>query len=229
MIFAIGDLHLDITKEKDMCIFGQSWENYEEKIFSKWNDFVGEEDLVLVPGDISWALKLEEAYEDLKRLDKLRGKKLLLKGNHDYWWNSLNKLKSLNLETIEFMQNTSFIYNKIRIAGTRGWKSKDSNNFDENDHKVFKRELERLELSLKDKLNEEYKETIVIMHYPPFDKNLKPNEFEEIFFKYNIKTVIYGHIHGKPAKYMPNGIINGIKYYCVSADAIDFEPVLIRG
>lgn len=229
MIYAIADLHLDITKEKDMSVFGGNWDNYEEKIFTKWQKKIDSDDLVLIPGDISWALKLEDVIKDLNRIENLNGRKIILKGNHDYWWNSLKKLNSLGYKTIDFMQNNSFIYNNSIIVGTRGWESRDTKGFDETDEKVFARELLRLELSIQSGLKfiDKDKEIIAIMHYPPFDKKLIPNEFELIFKKYNIKKVIYGHIHGNQAKYMPNTIINDIRYYCVSGDLIDFDPILI--
>lgn len=229
MIYAIADLHLDITKEKDMSVFGGNWENYEEKIFSNWNKTVQKDDLVLIPGDISWAMRIDEAILDLRRIDKLNGKKIIMKGNHDYWWLTLNKLNKLNLSTIEFLQNNAFRYENKVIVGTRGWESRDSQGFNQDDEKVFLREIQRLELSIQFAIKNfnNFDEMIAIMHYPPFDKKMRPNEFEEIFKKYNIKKVIYGHIHGNQAKYMPNKIINNIRYYCVSGDFIDFNPVQI--
>ena len=229
MIYAIADLHLDITKEKDMSVFGGNWENYEEKIFKNWQDTIKKDDLVLIAGDISWAMKIDEVKLDLDRIEKLNGRKILLKGNHDYWWQSLNKLQSLDYKTIDFLQNNSFIYNETLIVGTRGWESRDTIGFDESDEKIFLRELNRLELSITDALakNSDYNEIIAMMHYPPFNKKMEANEFEEIFKKYNIKKVVYGHIHGDQALKMPNGMINGIRYYCVSGDAIDFMPVLL--
>lgn len=229
MIYAIADLHLDITKEKDMSVFGGNWGNYEDKIFNNWEDLISDNDLVLIPGDISWAMKLEDAVLDLDRIENMKGKKIILKGNHDYWWQTLNKLNKLNYKTISFLQNNAFLFEKTLIVGTRGWESRDSSGFNNEDEKVFLRELHRLELSIQYGINQydEYDEIIAIMHYPPFDKKLKPNEFEEIFNKYGIKKVVYGHIHGEQAKYMPNKEINGIRYYCVSGDLIDFRPVLI--
>lgn len=229
MIYAIADLHLDISKEKDMSIFGGNWGDYENKIFTNWSKMINEDDLVIVAGDISWAMKIEDAILDLDRIEALPGKKIIMKGNHDYWWLTLNKLNKLGYKSISFLQNNSFRYKDTLIVGTRGWESRDSQAFNENDEKIFLRELQRLELSITDALskNENYNEIIAAMHYPPFDKNQQPNEFEEIFKKYNIKKVVYGHIHGNQAKLMPNGIINGIEYFCISGDLIDFKPVLI--
>ncbi len=226
MIYAISDLHLDYTKEKDMSVFGDSWKDYEERIFEHW-DVVGKDDLVLISGDTSWAMTIEEAKIDLDRIDKLKGQKIIIKGNHDYWWTSLSKIKSLGLESVIFLQNDAYVYGTTRICGTRGWISRDDKDFTDHDEKVFKRELMRLELSLKHKLDKSFDKTIVMMHYPPFDKNNKPNEFEQIFKKYGVDKVIYGHIHGKYAEYMPEGLINGIEYYCTSADKLEFKPILI--
>ena len=131
MIYAIADLHLDITKEKDMSVFGGNWENYEEKIFKNWQDTIKKDDLVLVAGDISWAMKIDDVKLDLDRIEQLNGRKIILKGNHDYWWQSLNKLKSLDYKTIDFLQNNSFIYNETLIVGTRGWESRDTMGFDD--------------------------------------------------------------------------------------------------
>lgn len=230
MIYAIADLHLDITKEKDMSVFGGNWDKYEEKIFSNWNNIVSKDDLVLIPGDISWAMKLEDAVLDLQRIDKLNGQKIILKGNHDYWWNSLKKLNQLKFDTINFLQNNSYMYENKLIVGTRGWESRDSLNFSEDDEKIFLRELNRLKLSISSALStyKEYDEIIAILHFPPFNKKLRPNEFEEIFIKYDIKKVVYGHIHGTAAYHMPQGKINNIEYYCVSGDLIDFKPVPIK-
>lgn len=230
MILAIADLHLDITKEKDMSIFGGNWENYEKKIFSNWNNHVSIDDLVLIPGDISWAMKLEDAYFDLKRIDELNGKKIILRGNHDYWWNSLKKINDLELETIDFLQNNAFIHKNILIVGSRAWDSRDTVGFNENDERVFLRELQRLELSIKYGLKNfnDFDEIIAMLHYPPFNRDNSPNEFEKIFKKYNIKTVVYGHLHGVATNSAPEGEINDIKYICVSGDKINFVPVKIK-
>lgn len=227
MIYAISDLHLDYTKEKNMNVFGDNWQDYEEKIINNWH-IINDDDLVLIAGDVSWAMRIEDAKIDLDRIDNLKGKKIILKGNHDYWWTSLNKIRELNFETIQFLQNDAFIFKDVKICGTRGWLSRDDKDFGDHDEKIFKRELIRLELSLQKKLDQEYNETIVMMHYPPFDKNNKPNEFEQLFKKYNVSKVIYGHIHGKHAYYMPEGLINGIEYFCTSADKLEFKPILVK-
>ncbi len=228
MIYAISDLHLDITKDKDMNVFGDVWMDYEEKIFNNWKSLVKEDDLVLVPGDISWAMTLEEAYEDLRRIDELPGRKILLKGNHDYWWQSLNKIKKLGFESMEFLQNNSFIHDRTLIVGTRGWADPTSSEFKEADRKVFERELLRMELSIKDAKKKDYDDVIAIMHYPPFTKDRMPNDFEEIFRNNGIDQVIYGHLHGKGLENVVEGHIEGIEYFCASADYLEFKPIVIK-
>jgi len=148
LIYAIGDLHLDNSMEKPMDIFGDNWLRHEEQIFNNWKSIVRDDDLVLLPGDISWALKLEDAYPDLLKIDSLPGKKIMIKGNHDYWWDSLKKIKDLNLKTIEFIQNNSFMHNDIAIVGTRGWYSTEEGDIDFHNRKIFLRELNRLKFKV---------------------------------------------------------------------------------
>lgn len=221
MIFAIGDLHFDNTGEKPMDIFGDHWLKHEERIMDNWRAVVGENDLVLLAGDTSWALRLEEAYEDLIKIDQLPGRKIMIKGNHDYWWDSLKKLNNLGLQTIEFIQNNSFIYNDIAIVGTRGWSSIDNDKFDDQDQKIFERELNRLRLSLtsiKDKVNKK----IVMIHYPPFNIDGSTNEFVDIMDEFDVDICIYGHLHAEGHKYAVDGIVRGIEFHCISSDYIDF-------
>lgn len=227
MIYAIGDLHFDSTEEKPMDIFGDKWKNHQDRIINNWKEIITDDDLVLIPGDISWALKLKEAKIDLEIIDKLPGKKVISKGNHDYWWVSLNKLNNLQLDSIFFMQNNSYIFKKTAIAGTRGWISKDSDGFSEKDLKVYKRELHRLELSL-GSMEETIEKRIVILHYPPFNMDLKANDFHDIMLEYKVDICLYGHLHSDGHKFAKEGIIDGINYHCVSSDYIDFKPKLIE-
>ncbi|HLR20883.1 MAG TPA: metallophosphoesterase [Tissierellaceae bacterium] len=228
MIYGIGDLHFDYSKSKPMDIFGDNWVEHEEQIINNWKDIVKDEDLVLIPGDISWALKLNEAYDDLKRVDKLPGKKILSKGNHDYWWQSLKKINDLGLKSLYFIQNTSYIYDNISISGTRGWSSRDSNDFDESDEKVFRRELLRLEMSLNN-IKEEVDTKIVMLHYPPFNNNREPNEFVELMKEQDVDICVYGHLHAEGHKHIVEGNISDIDFYCISSDYIKFIPKLIIG
>ena len=223
LIYGIGDLHLDYSKEKPMDIFGENWTDHEEKIFDNWKQLIRENDLVLLPGDISWALKLEDAYYDLKRLDELPGYKIITKGNHDYWWQGPKKLKELNLKTITFIQNNSYVYENIGIGGTRGWISEDYEGFDAQDEKVFNRELNRLVLSLSS-IRRDIRVKVAMIHYPPFNMDLTPNKFVDIMAKHNIDICIYGHLHAEGHRFVVEDKIHGIQFYCVSSDFIDFKP-----
>ncbi|WP_083238821.1 metallophosphoesterase [Caloranaerobacter ferrireducens] len=222
-IYGISDLHLDFSGEKPMDIFGDNWLDHEVKIFENWKQIVNEEDLVLVPGDVSWAMKLDDAYIDLLKIDQLPGIKVITKGNHDYWWSTKSKLKALKFNTIHFLQNDYFLYKSIGICGTRGWISKDNDEFGEKDEKIFNRELNRLKLSL-ESIKEDVKEIIVMLHYPPFNIDGSPNEFVEIMNQYNVSTCVYGHLHGEGHKFAVEGEIGGIKFHCISCDFIDFRP-----
>lgn len=222
LIFAIGDLHFDSTGKKPMDIFGDNWLNHEDEIMNNWRKVVGEDDLVLLAGDISWALKLHEAYDDLLKIDQLPGRKIVVKGNHDYWWDSLKKINDLELRTIDFIQNNSFIYNEIGIAGTRGWSSIDANR-DERNQKIFTREVNRLRLSL-ESIKREVDKKIVMIHYPPFNGDLNPNEFTDIMKEFNVDICLYGHLHAEGHKYAVEGVVEGIEFHCISSDFINFIP-----
>ena len=227
-IYSISDLHLDYEKNKPMDIFGENWSNHEEKIFDNWSKKINEEDLVLLAGDISWAISLEKAVHDLNRIDSLKGRKIISKGNHDYWWSTNSKLKKIGLKSINFLQNNSYKFNDIQIFGTRGWTDKSSDEFKEKDDKIFNRELHRLELSFKSGLDIENTLNIVLLHYPPFNVKGEPNEFVDLMKKYNVEKCIYGHLHSKEGhKYVVEGIISGIEFVCTSADYIEFNPVEI--
>lgn len=228
MIYGIGDLHFDYSKNKPMDIFGDHWIDHEEQIISNWKSIVKDEDLVLIPGDISWALRLEQAYLDLKRIHELPGKKVFIKGNHDYWWQSLNKLKALDFDSLEFIQNTAFPFNDFIISGTRGWISRDNDSFTEEDEKIYKRELLRLRMSLSNIIDIN-KKRIVMLHYPPFNMDLSPNEFVFVMKEFDVDICIYGHLHSEGHKYAVEGNIEGIEFYCVSSDYINFSPKKIMG
>ncbi|WP_416198236.1 MAG: Metallophos domain-containing protein [Sporanaerobacter sp.] len=223
MIFGIGDLHLDYSQQKPMDVFGEKWINHEEKIFNNWKLKVEDEDLVLIPGDISWALKLDEAYYDLKRIDELPGKKIITKGNHDYWWESKKKMNSFNFNSIFFIQNDSYIYKNVAVAGCRGWIAKDSEGFSSHDEKMYNRELGRLENSL-NSIKKSTEKKIVMIHYPPFNEDASPNEFIYLMKENAVDICIYGHLHSEGLKYVVEGNIEGIQFICVSSDYINFSP-----
>lgn len=225
-IYAISDLHLSFGEDKPMNIFGENWTNHEEKIKEDWQKKVRKEDTVLMPGDFSWAMYLEDTYKDFEFLNSLPGKKILLKGNHDYWWTTLAKmrtyLKENGFENIDFIYNNSYLCENKIIVGTRGWSEQE-----EKSEKIIKRENLRLEMSLKNGV-EQYgkdKEIIVCMHYPPFNSFEKDElNFIKTMGKYNVKKCIYGHIHGAEAhKEAFNGIYKGIDIKLVSCDYLDFN------
>ena len=234
-IYAIGDLHLSLNREKPMDIFGGNWKNHEQKIKENWKNTVQDTDLVILPGDFSWEMHLKDMYNDFAYLNELPGKKLLLKGNHDYWWTTLAKMREFlqenKFENIDFVYNNSYLFEDKIIAGTRGWALNDTENSDKMNH----REEERLKLSLQSGVdNFGDKEIICIMHYPPIieenkndannqSKNLKVSNYVQIMKEYNVKTCLYGHLHGESHKEAFEGIIEGINFKLVSSDYLDFK------
>lgn len=227
-IYAIGDTHFDSTNTKPMGVFGSNWMDHDKKIIDSWKSTVDEDDIVLMPGDISWALKLRNAVDDLSIIDKLPGKKVMIKGNHDYWWDTKSKMSKLGFESIEFICNDSFVEDGLAVCGTRGWLAKDSDEFKQKDIKIFNRELNRLELSLQSLESnstegEKIDKKIVMVHYPPFNTDGTTNEFVEIMKKYDVDMCLYGHLHSEGHKYVLEGQYEGIDFICVSSDYIDFK------
>ena len=232
-IYAIGDLHLSNLNNKPMNIFGDNWNDHEEKIRLNWKKKIKEEDLILLPGDFSWAMNLEEAYLDFKFLDGLPGIKLLLKGNHDYWWTTLSKMQNFidsnKLKNIYFLINNSFSYDKYTIVGTRGWTFNDT----ENSEKMINRETNRLKLSIEDakKNNADFNNTICIMHYPPITKQMISENTKSPYLKIlnenNINLCLYGHLHGSAHSEAVIGNFDNVNLKLVSSDFLNFDPMLI--
>lgn len=221
--YAIADLHLDHKNEKPMDIFGDNWENHEEKIFENWEKTVGKDDLVLIPGDISWALKLDDALGDLLKLEKLPGMKVIGKGNHDYWWSTASKLEGLGLKTIKFLKNNYYRYNDFVVCGTRGWDTTENHDSEVDNEKIFLRELNRFKISLQSAKKEKGKK-IIMLHYPPFNKDGLPNEFFSLMKNYDADICIYGHLHGEEGyKNVKEGLIDKIMVHCVSSDYMNFK------
>lgn len=231
-IFALSDLHLSYDENyqeyKPMNIFGDNWDNHALKIKNNWEQIVREEDVVLIPGDISWALNLEEAVYDLEFIANLPGNKIITKGNHDLWWQSLTKVRKKLAENTKVIQNDHVLLNnRVAICGTRGWISPNDKQFDETtDLKIYKRELGRLKMSL-DSIKEDVNEIIVMFHYPPTSGKHECSEFIEIMKEYNVKTCIYGHLHSESILGALPKEKWGINFHIVSADAINFSPKLI--
>lgn len=232
-IYTIGDLHLSFNDPKPMSIFGDNWLNHEEKIKQDWISKVKPEDTVIHPGDFSWAMHLEDTKKDFEYFCSLPGKKIMLKGNHEYWWTTVTNMKKFldenNFANIEFLQNNSIEVEDKIICGTRGWTL--LNLETENSKKVLAREALRLELSIKDALTKikenEPKEIIVFMHYPPIIKQNLNTEFMQILKKYNIKRCYYAHLHGKSIQEAVEGEVQGIEFKLVSCDGLDFKLLKI--
>lgn len=226
-IYAISDLHLSYQADKPMKVFG--WDNYEEKIKEDWLAKVKEEDTVLLPGDFSWSTYLEDMYLDFSYLAALPGKKLLLKGNHDYWWTTITSmrryLKEKQMDNIDFIYNNSYEQEGYLIAGTRGWiiGEQESDNA-----KIYRREVERLKLSLQDAVKKggTEKPIIVCMHYPPI-KGTEKSDFVKVMQQYNVKKCIYGHLHGPSQQEIEEGLIDGIEFRMVSCDYTEFKLIKI--
>ena len=203
--------------------FGNNWDKHEEKIKRDWESKVTEKDLVILPGDFSWEINLKDTCKDFEFLNNLYGKKLLLKGNHDYWWNTIKSMKSFleenNFNSIDFLYNNSYEFENHVIVGTRGW----TNAVSKEDERILKREIMRLELSLQDGVKKygSDKPIIVCMHYPP------TNEFIKIMRQYSVKKCIYGHLHGAALKEVKEDDIDGIEFRCVSCDYTDFKLVAL--
>ena len=229
-IFAIGDVHLSLDEriQKPMDVFGPRWENHAERLRENWLQTVGEDDLVIICGDISWGLRLEEAMADLLFLDSLPGEKIITKGNHDLWWNSVSKLNQIS-EGMTFLQNKAYMLPDGRaICGTRGWICPGTDGFDSHDQKIYEREILRLKLSLDDAVNQGAKGIIASLHYPPSNDKFQPSGFTDTLEEYGVKTCVYGHLHGKDAfKNGYKGVWNGVEYKLVSLDYIEAKPLKI--
>lgn len=241
-IFALADLHLSFScPGKDMNVFGPLWDNYHEKIKDNWQRVVAKDDLVLIPGDICWAMKLEEALIDLAFIDSLNGTKVLIRGNHDYWWPSISKLEKLPFNSLKFIHNNALLINDVAFCGTRLW---DSNEFSFKDYiqfidnprakekspvdneKIFDSELKRLELSIS-QLSKEAKIKIALVHYPPIGKDLKQTKASKMFEEAGISHVCFGHLHNLKTRLNPYGQARGVTYHFVAADEVNFLPQLI--
>lgn len=240
-VWALSDPHLSFgVHNKKMNIFGPQWDNHEEKIKSAWCQYVSEGDLVLMPGDISWAMRPEEVLPDLLWIDSLPGTKLIIRGNHDYWWGSYGKVVKLLPPSIHAIQNNTYDWGNISIGGARLW---DTSEYDFHDiielrpdsaktfetdttgeaKKIFDRELQRLEMSLK-LLNPNAPIKIALTHYPPIGLNLSPTLASHLLEKYEVNFCIFGHLHSLKKNSAPFGKRNGVEYHLASCDYLDFIP-----
>lgn len=223
-LFAIADTHLSLGTNKPMDSFS-GWNDYVERLGNNWNSIVKEEDTVVIAGDISWAMNFDELYEDFSFLNDLNGKKIIVKGNHDYWWNTLSKMNKFieenNFDSINILQNNSYDVEGISVCGSRGWMFESS---DEHDEKILSREVGRIKMSLDSAVNEN---RILFLHYPPITTNSSCNEILDTLKDYGIKKCFYGHLHGMATKYAFEGEYDGIDFKLISADRLSFVPKLI--
>ncbi len=229
-IFAISDLHISTTTDKPMDVFGGNWVNYLEKITTDWNLKVADDDVVLIGGDLSWAMDIVDAKIDIDTLKDLKGKKVIIKGNHDYWWSAISRVRDILPQNFFALQNDSIKFGNIVICGSRCWSVPGSPDFKEHDNKIYLRETERLKLSLKnakEKL-EEGDKLIALIHYPPFNSKREDTLFTKIFEEFNVDTVVYGHLHGKNVRADKLVIKNNIKYYLTSCDQVENKLVEIE-
>lgn len=227
-IFVIADLHLSFGHNKPMDIFS-GWNDYVQRIEKNWKAIVKPIDTVIIPGDISWAMKLEETKEDFEFINNLPGKKILIKGNHDYWWSTKKKVEDFininNFNSISIIFNSSQIVENYAICGTRGWYYDAE---EDADKKILNREIGRLTSSIEQALTFNL-EPIVFLHYPPVYNGIECKEMMDTLIKYNIKKCYYGHLHGKKISSKATiGLYNGIEFHLVSCDNTGFAPVLIK-
>jgi predicted phosphohydrolase len=229
-IFAISDLHLSGHAPKPMDVFGAHWEDHWGRIQAAWSECVAGQDTVLLPGDISWAMTLEQALPDLTEIAALPGAKVLLRGNHDYWWSGIGSVRAALPPGMRAVQNDALAVGSAVVCGTRGWTSPGSPAWESAaDEKIFRRELVRLKLTL-DAANRIRKPAgmlIAMLHFPPFDERADPSGFSGLLEEYRVDIAVYGHLHGIPAGSAFEGMRGGVDYKMVSCDYIGFKPKLI--
>ena len=233
-LYTIADLHLSEDGDKPMDVFGHAWNDHKARLEKAWRETVREDDTVVVPGDVSWGMRFDNTAADLLFVHSLPGRKLLGKGNHDYWWNTLTKLRKFRDElgafSLDFLYNNAFLVGNIIVCGTRGWFPDDT--YGPDDEKIVQREAGRLRLSLEEgvkiaKAREEETEMIVFLHYPPFFNGLRCAPLTDLLAEYNIKRCFYGHLHGvSPALLEKSSGRTDLKL--ISADSLGFKPFLVR-
>ena len=226
-LYAIGDLHLSLGCDKPMDVFGGRWLNYVDKLAEGFSALASD-DVTVLCGDLSWGMSLEQAREDFMFIDRLPGRKIILKGNHDYWWSTASKamrfFEENGISTIDILHNNCFYYGDTALCGTRGWFYEEERSAS-HDKKIMLREIGRLETSLKAAGG---KSKIVFLHYPPKFLNYECPEILELLVKYGVSECCYGHIHGKGCPAAFQGVKNGVSFRLVSADYLMFKPIKLR-
>ena len=227
-VLAIADPHLSGHDPKPMSVFGGNWAGHPEAFFERWRATVLATDTVIVAGDISWAVRLRDAMVDLSAIADLPGEKVFLRGNHDYWWPSIGRLRSALPGGVRAVQNDSLLVGRTAILGTRGWVVPGSEGYSDDDDRLYRRELERLRLSIASlqRLDGPYDRTVLVLHFPPVNQRLEENGFTELIEELQPASVVFGHVHGaSPARFPLNW--KGIPLHFVAADAVRFEPQVI--
>ena len=225
-VFAVSDLHLPGNQDKPMDIFGGNWSGHLEKIKADWRERVGEEDVVLIAGDISWAMTLENALPDLRALAGLPGKKVFIRGNHDFWWSGITALRrSAPDGSFYFLQNDCVRFDGLVVCGSRGWACPGSADFTEADRKLYEREAERFRLAFAcvQKQRREGDNLVCMIHYPPFNAQKESNLFTELFEKNGADKVVYGHLHRTAGAYPMRTVRGGVEYILTSCDLLSFR------
>lgn len=222
-IFAIGDLHLPGGSDKPMQVFGTHWEGHFDKIAMDWRLRVAPQDIVLIPGDISWAMQMRDALPDLQAIGSLPGKKVLIRGNHDYWWGSISRLRDSLPAGMHALQNDALMLDDVVFCGSRGWLQPNEETDGEN-RKIYQRELVRMELSLQHarRLSQTGR-LVALTHYPPADAAGNPSDMTALFEAYGASDVVYGHLHGPANANAYMGTLHGVRYHPVSCDGLDFR------
>lgn len=229
-LFAISDLHLGFGVDKPMHVFGPHWEGHADKIRAAWDAMVGPHDWVLVGGDTSWGLTLEQARPDLDWLGERPGRKILIKGNHCTWWSSRRKVEAVLHPSIRLLQYDAVLLpDETVVLGTRLWDPPDAPWADERAQKIFQRELDRLRLSIAAAEKLGGRRRIALIHYPPRYADGRVTEAVPLLERAGVSICIYGHLHGKDIAHGFQGESGGIRYYLVSCDAVDFRPIEIPG
>ena len=223
-LFAIGDLHLPGGQEKPMDVFGDHWEGHFERIAEDWRSRVTDDDVVLIPGDTSWAMQLSDAVPDLEAIGALPGRKLLIKGNHDYWWGGVGQVRRALPEGMMAIQHDVADLGNVVVTGTRGWSfPTEEAPLSAEDERIFNRELIRLELALNAAQKAADGRPILLMlHYPPLYQMERDTAFTRLIEKYPVHTVVYGHLHGAGIRAGFTGEWNGVRYLLASCDALEF-------
>lgn len=224
-IFAISDLHLSFSADKPMNVFGSRWDHYEQRLMQNWQNTVAKDDVVLMPGDISWATYVKDAVCDFNYLEQLNGQKVISKGNHDYWWETLSKLNAFlqtnGFSTVQFVHNTTAVFGNVAVCGTKGYPETEQEPDNDEERKLYRRELLRLEHAICEAKKTGAEKTIVMLHYPPGANSAFARAIQEA----GADFCVFGHLHGGYFGNAVQGNVRGVEYRLVSCDYLKFQPL----